>query len=69
MVPPKKHGKVSFYKKGYHNAVIVSFTETPPNITTNIHTRGNKHLLHHQLREKISPQNHIYHLVLLTKDP
>ena len=39
MLSPKNHGQVIFDKKGYHDAVLVSFTETPPNITTTIHTR------------------------------
>ena len=37
---PKNHGEVSFDKKGYQDAVLVSFTEIPPTITTYIHTRG-----------------------------
>ena len=35
---PKKHGQVSFDKKGYQDAVLFSFTATPPTITTVIHT-------------------------------
>ena len=35
---PKKHDHVSFDKEGYHDAVLVLFTATPPNITTDIHT-------------------------------
>ena len=35
-LPPKHHGQVSFDKKGYQDAVLVSFTATPPNITTAI---------------------------------
>ena len=30
---PKKYGQISAEKKGCHNAVLVSFTETPPAIT------------------------------------
>ena len=37
---PKGHGKVSFDKKGYHYAVIVSFTETPPVIAKATHIGG-----------------------------
>ena len=38
MLSPKHHGQVSFDKKGYQDAVIVSFTAKPPTITTAIHT-------------------------------
>ena len=31
---PKEHGQVSFEKKGYQDEVLVSFTVTPPAITT-----------------------------------
>ena len=35
---PKHHGQVSLDKKGYQGAFLVSFTATPPSITTAIHT-------------------------------
>ena len=35
---PKKHGQVGFDKKCYQDAVLVSFTATPPDITTVTHT-------------------------------
>ena len=31
---PKNHGQVSFDKRGYLDAVLVSFTATPPEINT-----------------------------------
>ena len=34
---PKKHGQVSFDKKGYQDIILVSFTASPPKITTAIH--------------------------------
>ena len=34
----KNHGQLSFYKEGYQDAVLVSFTATTPNSTTSIHT-------------------------------
>ena len=33
----KSHIQVSFYRKGYQDAVIVSCTATPPKITTSIY--------------------------------
>ena len=35
---PKNHGQVIFDKKGYQNAVLVSFTATLPAISTATHT-------------------------------
>ena len=35
---PKNHGQVIFDKKGYQDAVLVSFTATSPAITTSTHT-------------------------------
>ena len=34
----KNHGQASFDKQVYQYAVLVSFTETPPTITTGTHT-------------------------------
>ena len=39
-LPPKNHGKVSFVKKVYHDAVLVLFTATPTEITTDTNTGG-----------------------------
>ena len=60
----KKHVQVSFHKKVYQDAVLVSFTETPPDITTSTHTGGFPP--HHQVRRKVFPQNYVRNLVLLT---
>ena len=38
ILSPKHHGQVSFDKKGYQDAVIVSFTATSTTINTAIHT-------------------------------
>ena len=35
---PKEHSQVIFDKKGYQDAVLVSFTVTPPAITTAFQT-------------------------------
>ena len=36
-VSTKKHGQVSLEKKVYQEALVVSFTENPPAITTDTH--------------------------------
>ena len=48
---PKKRGQASFDKKGYQDTVLVSFTTTLPNITTDINTME-KYLLHNQVKGK-----------------
>ena len=40
-VSPKKHGKVYLNRKGYQDALFVSFTATPYNITTYMYTGVN----------------------------
>ena len=39
MLSPKNHGQVSFDQNNNQDAVLLSFTETLPNITTDTHTR------------------------------
>ena len=38
MLSPKKYGQVIFDKKGYQDAILVSFTATTPTITTDTYT-------------------------------
>ena len=56
---PKNHGQVSFDKKGYHDAVLVSFTATPPNITTTIHTREKTPSLSSIRRKDFPTKSHL----------
>ena len=37
-VSPKQNGQIIFYKKVYQDELLVSFTETPPTVTTATHT-------------------------------
>ena len=62
---PKNNGQVSFDKKGYQYAVLVSFTATPHVIITDTHT-GKTFLIHRQVIENVFPQNYVHRLVLLT---
>ena len=47
-VLPKNHGQVFMDRKGYQDALIVSFTANTPAITTATHT-GEEYILHNQM--------------------
>ena len=62
-VSTKKHGQVFFVRKGYQDALLISFTATTLTITIDNHT-GEKNIFSTiKFKEEVFPQRFGYNLV------